>query len=425
MRSLLRLFRAALPLSCGVLVSCLPLTGQSGGAVTPSTCTVREIGRDPLVVEGGNRLYVEPYALEADDRGNALLAGRFNFLFEPQQDGQWLPAGESHILGALVPREGEARLVRSPVPTSRLGSIRVLPQGDGTWAVTFVEVEPTTEGSRASAPVARLWGGTYDGARWTTLDTLPRPPQADLHSATTSALISRGDTLFWAVRARQEHTFDVALFERRGGRWSSEIIPTRMMADMQLTYEDSVGLLLAVVQPDPALRADFNSLLLWARHPSWHVLRRLVHGYGEGRVYRPQFTRSVQGTTLTWMSSPASDTQGSRDEIRTIRDFMDPTDRPRMVIDSSAQHATVLTLDDVSWWVTDHEPMGGGEKEIRFVRDQNGSPVLVGKLPNPYSTPFRAVALSRSTVVSSGALIEPPSRGGVVTLLLRFEVQCT
>jgi hypothetical protein len=95
-----------------------------------------------------------------------------------------------------------------------------------------------------------------------------------------------------------------------------------------------------------------------------------------------------------------------------------------MVVDSSAGGAIPLVLDGASWWVTDHVSPGGDEREIRIMHERNGSPVVAGRFPNPYGTPFRAAALSASKIVLSGARLEDSAVEGVVTLLLHFDIQC-
>jgi len=416
-------------LSCGALTACATHSapqpaGKATALGTLSRCTVREVGRDSLLVEGGKRLYVEPYTMAANERGEAFLAGRFNYLIERGPAGAWQRSTDQHIFGAIVPRAGEPRVVRSPVPTAHLGSIQIMPREDGTWTVAFVEVVPPVGGSRTNAAVARLWNGTYDGTRWTHLDTIPRPAGVSLYAEFASSLLARGDTLFWAVRSRGEPHYDVVLFERYEGRWRSQVVPTRTAAEVELTYSDSVGLLLAVVQPDPGLRQDTNSLLLWARRPTWSILRRLVHGYDEGMVNAPQFTSPSSGGVLTWESEPASPIRGLR-ELRTRRENWGGEQRAASVVDSSVYHGEALVLDGDSWWVTDHISPSGANSEIRFVRDAGVRPLLVNWFPNPYATRFRAITVSPDTIVVTGAFNDTASKAGVVTLLLLFQVTCT
>ena len=219
-------------LSFLLLANCAPsqrASSQGDGMDTDvnSACTVREVSRERLFVEGGRQLYVEPIVLEPNAEGDVLLAGTYNYLFQQSSEGNWVKVAEDSIFGAVLPRQGPARLVRSPIPLRLVEGVRSVGLPDGRWAVVFAEVEPWTGDFRPNE-AARLWHGILDGTEWISLDTLPVPPGAVPRPQGASSLITYGDTLAWAMRmSTPGRGADVLVYKQHDSEWSYEIVPTR------------------------------------------------------------------------------------------------------------------------------------------------------------------------------------------------------
>jgi hypothetical protein len=208
----------------GAFAVALPALGQ-GGRESAGRCSVSEVSRHRMVVEGNLNFYVEPVTM-AESGGEVLLAGTPNILWSRHSGAQTKLVAVDSLFGAVIASDGSARTVPSPIPAKLLGSIRALGRGDGTWDVVFAEL-PARESARPDTAV-RLWYGVYDGSRWTAVEQLPLPPGAHLHPLHASPLVRQGDTLVWALVATTAgHHRDVVLFQRRGIGWHAELVPTR------------------------------------------------------------------------------------------------------------------------------------------------------------------------------------------------------
>ncbi|HYW05855.1 MAG TPA: hypothetical protein VE913_02800 [Longimicrobium sp.] len=432
----MKLLRGHLPLAitlAGCASSATPVA-RAPAANRITACAVREISREKLSVEDGLAMYVEPVALESSG-GDVLLAGAPNYLHRRVPGGRARHVPSDSLFGAVIAPDGSARTVRSPIPTKRLGSIRALGRGDGTWDVVFAELIPT---ERSSPPdtAARLWHGVYDGRRWTLMEPLPLPPNTWLHARDASALVRHGDTLAWAVEGSTPgFNRDVVLFERRSGRWSYEIVPTRGASYPVIAYSDSLGLLLAVVRADSkwgnpdSTRGgqDGNSLFLYTRHPTWTISRRVAHGIHEPVDY-PSLVRSGDNVVLTWRA----ETEGGAETRAVVNVLNGPPDQV-VVVDSSiagwrSGSSMVVPLGN-HLWITRHAPPGGHSSELRFLRASPRGASAVGQLPSPFLSRFIATSVGPSDVLLTGTLEEfsreDPNRPDlVVSLLLRVRVTC-
>jgi hypothetical protein len=302
------------------------------------------------------------------------------------------------LFGVVIARDGRTRTVESPIPGKLLGSIRALDRSDGGWDVVFAEMIPA-DTSPPPNPVARLWYGVYDGRRWNSVEQLPLPADTRVHSLHASQLVRHGDTLVWALTASTPgYNRDVALFERRGGHWVSEIVPTRGAGYPSVAYSDSLGLLLAVVRADPrwnnpdSARGGFDrsSLFLYGQDPTWRILRRIAHGVAEP-VDHPSFVQSGEKLVLSW--EVQADT---RNEARAVVDVLHGPPDVVVVLDPSfAGHPPVRSIDlpgGNHLWITRHNPGGESPSQLRFLRASGPGVTLLGHLPSPFLGGFGAGA---------------------------------
>jgi hypothetical protein len=193
----------------------MPLLGQQGpdgGLATLAECTVREVARTRLTVQGGRPLYVQADAFAADGRGDVLLAGATSYLWRLAPDGTINGLASDSVLGAVIAPDRTARLVPAPMDPRQIHGIRAAGRPDGGWDVVFAKVPPYTGDERPST-AARLWYGAYDGTRWGALEQIPTPEGARLDAVFTSSLVRRGDSLAWALRPAAART------RRWGAAW--------------------------------------------------------------------------------------------------------------------------------------------------------------------------------------------------------------
>lgn len=397
-----------------------------GGPGALAGCTVREVGRTRLTVEDGRPMYVQADALAADGHGDVLLAGTTSYLWRVAPDGEITGLASDSVFGAVIARDGTARMVPAPMDPRQINGIRAAGRPDGGWDVVFAEVPPHTGDERPSA-VARLRYAVYDGTRWGTLEQIPTPEGARLDAVFTSSLVRRGDSLAWALPlAMDVYPRDVVLVQRRDGRWSHETVPTGSAVDVDLSYSDSAGLLLAVVQPDPALQADGNSLLLWSQRPEWRIIRRLVHGYGEGRVYEPSLVRRPNGALVVSWATPVGEGPHTRRELRARAGRLEAEQVPAIALDphvSIWSTAPPLLLGGGAPLWAAHHPLPGDEAgEIRFVGLAGRSPVELGRIPNPYRLRMSSAAPMDGEVLVAG--MEYTQDRFAFSLLIRARVDC-
>lgn len=397
------------------------------GAASLQGCGSRELSRQRLTV-GGRPLYVEADAFVADGRGDVLLAGTPNYLWKISPAGEINGLTADSIFGAVIARDGTSRAVPAPIDPRLIHGIRAVGRPDGGWDVVFAEIPLSDRNARVDS-VVNLWHGVFDGRQWVGLEEIPRPRDVPLHPQLTSSLVRREGSLAWALVPLTSYSSrDLVLFQRVDGRWTHETVPTRFAVDVDLSYSDSLGLLLAVVQPDPTLRADGNSLLLWARQPDWRIIRRLVHGYGEGRVNFPSLVRIPGGLLASW-STPTASVSETRWQLLAKPVLLDgEQDETAISLDADislwSEVPPLIRSGGMPLWVTDHgaasEP--GAASEIRIVSLTGREALEVGRAPSPYLMRLAAVEQRPGEVVVTG--MEYQENRFAFSLLLRVRLEC-
>ena len=392
---------------------------SSRGPGSASACTVREASRSPLVVNGTRELYVEPTAVVLS-RSEILFAGSPNYLWAPGGAGDARDFVQDSVFGAVLGADGRGRLVPAPIDAARIFDVHAVALKDGGWAVAFAELkEPYRPPARDT--VLRYWHGVFDGRSWTRIEPLPVPPGGEMKTAGSSNILVQGDTTFFAVRVqRADADFDIALYERREGKWSVTMVRSRGGSYAYLSYPDSSGLVLAIVRPDRTRSSDGNSLFVHTRAEAWLTSRKILPGHLE-RVFNPVIDSSSEGTVLTWFTT--GPTGG-----RSARAMVGPLDARNhaLTLDSAINHVVhVPGLRGGPLWITEHvgSPATHALRFIGLAPDGDGA--LLMRTPNPYTGLFGATATASDEVILSGPLLRPePPNPSLVTLLIRARVEC-
>lgn len=424
---------------------------QNDRPASPS-CTVREVSRERLTTRDGHPLYIEPVVLVPSTGGDVLLAGTPNYLWKLDRSGTAVAGAADSIFGVVIDQDGRVRVVPAPVDAAYIVGIRAVARDDGTWAVVFAELEDEYEIPEGPGPVAHLWFGVLRGTEWVSLERLPRPSGGGvLRPIRSSSLARSGDTLAWAVPVKMTELISrIAFFERRDGRWSSELVGGPATPDSRpeagsihgalyptLAHSDTLGLVLSVVQSDLAYPdGDHNSLLFFVRNHEWRRFRRVILGARDGPVHHPSVSFSPRGDVVTWWtrivrSAPAEQHAGGRRprirrEARAmVGRHLETRSTNAITIDRSIANSVVplTTPAGRHLWVTDHVALPSREREIRFIGIHADTATVFGRIPNPFTGPFGAVWTLPSTVLISGPLLKREKKY-VGTLLLRVRIDC-
>lgn len=400
-------------------------TNVSGPAVNPvvaSQCRIDEVSRAKLVDGHGRQIYIQPVVAVPNTRGEILLGGEYNYVFGRQDDGRWTRVPEDSLLGAIIPRTGPAVLVRSPVPSRLLGSVRAVARDDGTWAVVFAEMKPA--GAERSDSVARLWYGALDGPHWTTLENIPIPPHGTVRGAALSSPVEAGGVFSWAVVvATPERPSDVLVLQRKHGEWSYEVVPTIFASYAAFAHPVGGDPLLVVVQPDLDLTTDGNSLFLWARRPGWRRIEKLV-GSSDEAVHHPRLDYAGATGALSWFGNRGPDGEHARTMSGTTHGFEGPIVTLDSAISRGSRQSTLWMNDVGRVWVLEHEGPEGADREIRLVLRSGDESVLMGRIPHPFLGPFVAASPSPQDVIVTGG-IRDSSENTVATHVIRARVLCS
>jgi len=416
--------RRALPLAVVLIDACTTTGGQAtSDLVAPAGCVVRETSRAPLLIDGNREMYVEP-TVALPSGGRILLAGRPNYLFSPGASTDERTMSRDSVFGVVLDSRGRATLVPAPIDPALVASARAIALSGGRWALLFAELKHPSEPPRPDT-IVRLWYGEFDGTTWSSLEQLPQIPGGTFNLEMGSELLPRADTLFAAVPIRIDSGsyHDIAVFERHMGRWKADVVHTVTGVYAELLYSDSLGLLLAVVQPDRALRRDTNSLLLYGRRPRWEKLRRILVG-GSQPVYDPRFMTSPAGTVLSWFVHDR-ESQPPTDRARAMIGLTVTGDGRTVELDPHINHVTpVPGFTRFPLWITEHNTTAG-EREIRFLADSAGHGQTLAAFPSPFTGPFAATSIGASDILVSGPLFHADSaHPRLVSLLIRARVEC-
>lgn len=389
-----------------------------------TTCIISEVSRDPLVLEDGSEAAVEPTIFSAAGK-KVLLAGTPNYRFR----GNRLVV-RSGIFGAVIGEDGSARAVGFPKGMNRAKPLRALSLGDSEWGVLFAELTRPEFGDSATVdPPVGLWYGVIKGTAWQAVERISAPPSGKLQLNGLSSLTQSGNSLAFALPIDlADQWTDVVVFEKREGRWSFELVPTRRAAYVALISSPTTGLGMAVVQPDVALRHDQNSVFLYARSRGWRSLGKLKTA--GARVHRPFLSVANNASVLSFETHRLGPL---RSEAKTMQVDFSPS------FQENIHH--VVTLDSTvygfvplvgprgaAYWVTDHfvDRSTPTLRELRILRSIAGHPSLIATFRMPFRAGLAAAAPDRNRLLISGGVFRATDGRDVaaVTLLVDYRVEC-
>lgn len=392
-----------------------------------TSCVLRETSRERLVLQDGREIYVMPVVVATSSTGEVLLAGTPNYVWSRNERGKGKLEARDSIFGVLIGPDRRTRVIPAPLDARLVVGIRAVELRDGKWGFSFAQREHSGDPTDDSIPVTHLWYAEYDGNAWSRLEPLPLPAAETVRPFVSSALVQTDSTLAWAmlVTLPGEAIQRAVVFERHGGRWSTELVPGRNLAYVGLGRSDSLGLILAAVKPDSSLPNDNNSLFLYHRGQAWQPLRRVVLGAEEGSVHAPSLSLSPVGL-LTWWTEVHDET-GSRREARAMIGNLHSHNGPVLILHPSIGWSIVPVImrDKKRLWVTDHVPAAGpGHNELRFIGDSASvTAVELATVPNPYAGKFGATSPFPSEVLVSGPYIDTVD-SLVVSMQIRARVYC-
>ena len=407
----------------------VPAPGTSAGPdVGSSECIVREVSRDSLFIREDQAVAMMPEAF-AVSGGKVLIAGGHSRLTTRDTTVPkpfWgMTTLQDSIFGAIIELGRGARLIPMPIPPRPIRGARAVPLNDGTFAVTFAEMYPgygRYGNLKLDDSISALWYGVFDGERWTALERVPTP-RAEQVAPFSFRLLQHGDTLFLAATIWiPPHGF--VLFERRAGDWTHEVSPT-FLTQVALAHTDTLGLILAVVQPDSLALPDGNSLILRRHHPALQRLRRIVYGSVEGRAYSPVLSLGENDDVLTWLAQVPS-MPSRRFETRVMIGRLLQRNEPVLVVDSATDGWSLPYYrplpNGTGLWVVNHKT-ASGEREIRFVHRVGRSTRLVGRFPHSFLGWFNVTEYSPTDVLVTAPVMDP-SNHLTFNLLRRFRLEC-
>ncbi|HEU0016641.1 MAG TPA: hypothetical protein VFQ45_23365, partial [Longimicrobium sp.] len=196
------------------------------------------------------------------------------------------------------------------------------------------------------------------------------------------------------------------------------------VAYVSMAHTDSLGLVLAVVQPDLSLRSDGNSLFLWRRQHHWKSMGRLIRG-GREPVHIPTLLVEPEGAMLVWKAW-VPDGGGQRSEGRLMLDPLGPGPHTVHVIDPDLVPFSNIRSARIAGrqvFITMADENGDSTGHIRFVGVEGNGVRELGRVPNPYQAGFHAASTSPAGLLLNGPLLEFGD-STVVTLLLRIGARC-
>jgi hypothetical protein len=407
-----------------LLHSVAPGQRLAQGGADSVACAIRETGRARVAIDPGGELYVEPRAFVASGN-DVLLAGWPAYRFARNPDGTRRQVEDENLFGVVLPERGAPIPVRTPLQARLVNSIRALPDGRGGWEVLFSENGDFPRGSfERPDSVVRLWYGVLRATgTWASLDTVPIDPELPIPATFgSSQLVRVSDTLFWATPVAVERwRREAVLFRRDGSGWSREMVITRRAAFVDIAWDSTLGLIMAVVRPDSTLSEDVNSLFLYRRQPVWHLDRRLALGREEPSHY-PRFSRSNGVLYLTWYVDAAGGTL----EVRTSAVNANPPS-PTMTIDSAypipIPPQVVQGANGESIWGTLHDVDGPPDEShrMRFSRTDGSRTTTIADRKSPYEAGFRPAIRASGELVTTGAIWDPEAEV-VSSLIVRNHI---
>jgi hypothetical protein len=378
------------------------------------TCQVLDWAKSELALDDGSPVYVEPESVSVDDARTLLLLGLPTYV---TRGGS---AARNDILGVRIGEGGSVTEIPRPVTSRHLSNVRAVSLGADRWAVFFMEHEPKDDFPRPLY-ASRVWHGVLEGATWTSIDTLPVPPGAQVQTANASRVVRTRTGLKWAVLARRGHTGVAVLYHSVEDGWLADPIEARGVAYVDLVAgEHSDTMFAVVVKPDPAALADQNSLFLYRHVDRWEAIRKVARG-GDEPIHLPTLERTGTGINLTWEALVSMPDGSQRSEVRTVTDVF------RVEVEVVEPEVVFPTRTPVApggpmRWVT-ASAIAGGERVLRVLGSSSSGATELGALAYPFRGPFGAAGVDAEEIVISGPFFGE-AMAYLTSLLVRVRTSC-
>jgi hypothetical protein len=372
------------------------------------------MSRSILRPDSSTRAYVEPHNAAVNRAGTVLL-GAFTFVFRKNAAGEWHRASDN-ILGAFIDPQARMRLLPSFVPPAAAASPRITVLDDSTFGVLVLQLTPGDAETRVR-PVESVWFGQLRNGSWRDVRKITVPDSMHIRQESVSSLVRMPDgTLAWsAIVESGGRPRDIAVFKRVRQTWRSEVLPGLWAAYADLIHADSSQLMLAAVYSDKQLRADANSLFLWAEQPSWHELKKLVPGSAT-QIHQPVY----RDGWLAWYGIRPDNSVG-------LYAALGPSGEPVQSIandDDFPGHSPVLTrLRDRTIFVAEKD-VEQRAKQILFFAADKSRILPAGESLLPFLMTPAVVKRDRNDFTLFGAVYDSTTRVPE-TMAVNFRLTCS
>jgi hypothetical protein len=388
----------------------------STGAEARSVCLTENRPAERLLTDGNLSIYVEPMTIARSDQ-SVLLAGLPTFVWQ-RIGGSIQDKATGSALGAYRDASGRVSALPKPHLAGSITDIRVAAGQSGRYAAVFAQLQEPDNYST----FVDYWYSTTGGQVWDSLERLPPLAAGILSTNQATDLVRIGDSLLIAVPIRQQGRVDVAIYVRAKGRWSIDVVPTKHLAYLALSADESDGPLLAVVRPDTTLPSDWNSLSLFVREGQMWVDRGFVAHGGTEPIYEPRLVAASGIHILSWRARIVATKKQVARAVRVARGSLLGT-ITTLTPDIEGMVPVVGTASSPTWVVTT-PPSETGPGRLQLVRLENGIPQMLYTGTNPFTGALLAFASSDEVNVVGPIEGQDPNQEPVVSALLRIDPRC-
>jgi hypothetical protein len=401
--------------------ACTGGSGESGPQAASGGVPGCEMARVPLSVGDGVFAYVEPENLLRIGP-DFLVVGTPTYTWAPGTDADSLPLTIEEHLAARFAFDGRATLIESPLDAP-IGDVRAVSLGGERWAVLFDEEasrDPNTSGRSLA-----LWYAEHDGTRWTTLESVPYPPDTEVRAHSSSQLVRVGDDVAWVVPVDLEGgRYQLHAYRRTRDGWTTEVVSDDAVEVSALAYDAGSGLWLAQFSEDPAFPQWQQSLRLFRRGETWELVRRVVVMPEGWKVRDPGVTIFPTGVTVSWRVESREDAGAY-----AMVDVTPEGGGTLVALDPAVWQVSPLSPpDDRPAWVVRHLMADSPEVELRLLRagPNHASAELVAATPPGHPAGLAALAITPSEALIVGPQVgTDPAYQYLRSLIIRLSPSCT
>jgi hypothetical protein len=379
-----------------------------------------ETARVPLAVDDGVFAYIEPENLFRVGSG-FLVTGTPSYTWKPGTDADSLPLTADQHLAARFSLDGRATLIEQPIDAP-IGDVRAVSLGGERWAVLFDEEasRDPSEWTRSEA----LWYAEHDGTRWTTVESVPYPPDTRVRAHSSTEVVRMGDDLAWVVPVDLEGgRYQLLEYRRTADGWTTAVVSDDAVEVSALAYDPDAGLWLAQFSEDPGLPGWQQSLRLYRHAETWELVRRIAVMPEDWKVRDPGITIFPTGVTVSWRVE-------SREDVGAYAmvDVTPGGGGALVALDSAAWQVEPLSPpDDRPAWVVRHLAEDPPGVELRLLRARpDGSAELVAAAPPGHPAGLASLALAPNEALVVGPQVgTDPAYRYLRSLIIRLSPSCT